>query len=176
MFQALHGRPNAAALAEELKTTARSHYGSAARIFVARLAEDRAAHSANLRNTLEDMRGRFIAKYVPNGADGQVRSIASRFALIGAAGELARDYGIVPWPAGEATRAAGVCFEAWLAERGDAGCGEDAAALAQVRQFIEAHGEVTVQAAGSAGAPRSPRTASRYDLALPSTEPDFGAG
>jgi uncharacterized protein (DUF927 family) len=38
-------------------------------------------------------------------------------------------------------RAAGACFKAWLAERGGTGSGEDAAALAQVRAFLEAHGE-----------------------------------
>jgi putative DNA primase/helicase len=118
------------------------------------LAEDRAADLAILRITLEEMRTRFIAKYVPDSVDGQVRSVASRFALIGAAGELARDYGIVPWPAGEAMRAAGACFEAWLAEREDAGCGEDAAALAQVRQFLEAHGESRFKLLGPAGGSR----------------------
>ena len=47
----------------------------------------------------------------------------------------------MPWPKDEALRAAGACFAAWLAERGGAGSGEDTAALSQVRQFLEAHGE-----------------------------------
>jgi putative DNA primase/helicase len=61
--------------------------------------------------------------------------------LIGAAGELARDYRVLSWPEGKALHAAGACFEAWLAGRGGSGSGEDAAALAQVRAFLEAHSE-----------------------------------
>jgi len=84
---------------------------------------------------------RFLAEHVPAGASGQVRSVAARFGLIAAAGELARDYSVLPWPEGEAQRAAGACFRAWLAERGGVGAAEDKAALAQVRAFIESHGE-----------------------------------
>jgi putative DNA primase/helicase len=48
---------------------------------------------------------------------------------------------VLPWPEGEALRAAGACFAAWLDERGGAGPAEEQAALAQVRAFIEMHGE-----------------------------------
>ena len=141
VFQELHGRPGAAAFAEELRGAARAHHGTAAREFLDRLAQDRAANPADLRDTLAALRDRFLTDYVPAGAAGQVRSVAARFALIGAAGELARDYSVLPWSEREAMRAAGACFKAWLAERGGAGAGEDAAALAQVRAFLEAHGE-----------------------------------
>src|SRR5205807_1098442 len=107
---------------------------------------------------LEALRATFISTHVPAGAGGQIRSVAGRFALIGAAGELARDYGVLLWPEGEALRAAGACFAAWLTERGGIGSGEDAAALAQVRAFIEAHGEsrftlLTPSASGAEPAP-----------------------
>lgn len=141
MFQNLHGRLTPAALAEELRDAARLHHGIAARAFLARLATDRVANGTELRETLDELRTGFIAEHVPAGAAGQIRSVAGRFALIGAAGELARDYGVLPWPDGEALRAAGACFAAWLAERGGTGSGEDTAALAQVRAFLEAHGE-----------------------------------
>jgi putative DNA primase/helicase len=141
IFQNLHGRLTPAALAEELRDAARLHHGIAARAFIARLAADRAANGAELRETLEALRAAFIAEHVPAGAAGQIRSVAGRFALIGAAGELARDYGVLLWPEGEALRAAAACFAAWLAERGGTGSGEDTAALAQVRAFLEAHGE-----------------------------------
>jgi uncharacterized protein (DUF927 family) len=141
VFQQLHGRPNAATLAEEMKSAAFANHGTAARAYLSRLAQDRSANATELRQTLDEMRAAFIAKHVPLEAAGQVRSVAARFALIGAAGELARDYGVLPWPAEEARRAAGACFAAWLAHRGGAGSSEDATALAQVRAFLEAHGE-----------------------------------
>lgn len=141
VFQKLHGRAGAAAFAEELRGAARAHHGIAARVFLARLAQDRAANPAELRDTLALLRDTFLTERVPADAAGQVRSVVGRFGLIGAAGELARIYGVLPWPEGEAMRAAGACFAAWLAERGGTGAGEDAAALAQVRAFLEAHGE-----------------------------------
>ena len=141
VFQNLHGRASAAALAEELRKAALAHHGVAARAFLARLAHQRATEGAELRGVLDALRAKFIAEHVPADAAGQVRSVAGRFGLIGAAGELARDYEMLPWTEGESMRAAGACFKAWLAERGGAGAGEDAAALAQVRAFLEAHGE-----------------------------------
>lgn len=141
LFQNLHGRASPAALAEDLRDAARLHHGIAARVFLDRLAYDRATRGNELRETLDALRTGFIAERVPAGAAGQIRSVAGRFALVGAAGELARDYGVLPWPEGEALRAAGACFVAWLAERGGTDSGEDAAALAQVRAFLEAHGE-----------------------------------
>jgi uncharacterized protein (DUF927 family) len=48
---------------------------------------------------------------------------------------------VLPWDAGEATRAAGTCFRAWLDSRGGVEPAEVKAAIAQVRQFIELHGE-----------------------------------
>jgi len=167
VFQRLHGMAGAAVLAEELRGATRAHHGTAARAFLARLAQQRATDAAELRETLDELRARFLADHVPAGANGQVASVAGRFALIGAAGELAQDYGVLPWPAGEAMRAAGACFKTWLTERGGAGSGEDAAALAQVRGFLEAHGEsrftllVLTEANEEPGAPDIARTVSR---------------
>ena len=66
--------------------------------------------------------------------------MAARFALAAAAGQLATDLGLLPWPDGEAASAATVCFRAWLDRRGGVGAAEDEAGLSQVRAFIEAHG------------------------------------
>lgn len=141
VFQALHDKPTAAALADQLRDAARTHYGTAARPYLEQLARDRASDPDELRGFLTTLREGFLAQHVPVSAAGQVRSVASRFALIGAAGELARHYGVLPWPQGEAMRAAGACFAAWMTERGGAGAEEDAQAVSQVRAFIEQHGE-----------------------------------
>ena len=141
VFQNLHGRRDGAAFADELRDIARLHHGHAARVFLQKLTEHRATSPDKLRATLNSLRDAFLDRHVPEGATGQVRSVAGRFALIAAAGELARDYGVLPWPEGEALRAAGACLSAWLEQRGGSGPAEDAAALAQVRGFLEAHGE-----------------------------------
>ncbi|EQD46298.1 inner membrane protein, partial [mine drainage metagenome] len=81
------------------------------------------------------------ANLVKDDANGQVRRVAARFALIGAAGEMATAWGLTGWGSGEAEGAARTCFAAWLSARGTAGASEPAAMLAQVRSFLVAHGE-----------------------------------
>ena len=78
---------------------------------------------------------------MPEAASGQVERVGARFALVGAAGELATAAGLTGWPVGESERAARACFEAWLAARGGIGNGEVVAMLRQVRRFLETHGE-----------------------------------
>ena len=58
-----------------------------------------------------------------------------------AAGELAREFGIVPWKEGEALEAATRCFNDWFDNRGGKEAGEVHAAISQVRLFIEQHGD-----------------------------------
>lgn len=70
-----------------------------------------------------------------------MRSVVRRFGLVAAAGEVATAYGVLPWSRGEATRAAKVCFQAWLEERGGTQAAEDREAIEQVRTFIEEHGD-----------------------------------
>jgi putative DNA primase/helicase len=62
-----------------------------------------------------------LSEHLPDGAAGQVRSVAKRFAVIGAAGELASCYGITGWPEGEAVLAADICFKGWLSARNTTG-------------------------------------------------------
>lgn len=54
---------------------------------------------------------------LPPDAAGQVARVAKRFALIGAAGEMATTAGITGWPDGTAFEAAHRCFQDWLEAR-----------------------------------------------------------
>ena len=65
--------------------------------------------------------------------------MAGRFSLVAAAGEIATALGILPWKEGEATSAAGECFQSWLSARGHAGAGEDEQAIEVLRRFIVAN-------------------------------------
>ena len=140
VFQNIHDMKSAGTLAVHLREATRTHYGTAGRVFLAKLAAERTGDPVGLAEALKEMRDGFVAQHAPYDADGQVRSVCARFGLIAAAGELARSFGVVPWPGGEATMAAANCFNSWLAERGGSGAGEDADAVRQVRAFIEAHG------------------------------------
>ena len=105
-----------------------------------RLVATRTADADAFYELVKGLRQQFIADHLPAGSDGQVRSVAGRFGVVAAAGELATEWGILPWEIGEATQAAAICFQAWLTERGGIGAGEVQAAIRQVRAFFEQHG------------------------------------
>jgi putative DNA primase/helicase len=136
VFETLHGFASGGALSDHLRIAAERHKGHAGRAFAAALAEDRALAVAAARAA----RDAWLLKHLPQGVDGQVRRVAGRFALVAAAGELATRLGILPWPEGEAGRAATVCFTSWLATRGGTGPSEVREGVAQVRGCLDRHG------------------------------------
>lgn len=141
IFEALHGFATPGALADHLRQAACQYYGSAARAFLERIT----AKLDGLGETVRQARQEFVERHCPQEADGQVKRVAGRFALVAAAGTLATAVGILPWPDEEAERAAAACFRAWLDHRGGAGAQEDQAALEAVRTFIQTHGQSRFQ-------------------------------
>lgn len=136
IFEGLHGAADAAGFAQALKASAGNTYGTAGRAFLRHLVADLAA----AREAIGALRRLFVADVVPAGADGQVRRVADRFALVAAAGEAATLAGVTGWPRGVATEAAQRCFRSWLKERGGIGSSEVAEARRRLRQLIEVHG------------------------------------
>lgn len=67
----------------------------------------------------------------------QVQRVASKFALISAAGELASMAKITGWKDLEATRAAAACFEAWRKTWATSGDQEHLRIIEQIRSFIQ---------------------------------------
>ncbi|NDY90145.1 DUF927 domain-containing protein [Ideonella livida] len=139
-LEVLHGHDGPGALADAVTRAAARHYGTAGRTWLEWLA---ARHEALPGRLIGDggMLERFKGQMVPEAASEQVRRVGTRFALVAAAGELATEAGILPWPAGHAASAARSCFNAWLAARGHLDNGEDAAMLRQVRAYLEKNGD-----------------------------------
>jgi putative DNA primase/helicase len=136
-FEELHGHDGGAAFSRYLVSQAASTYGAVGRAWLLWLAE----RADTLGVTIRESSNTLAAKFVPGGASGQVERVAARFALVGAAGELATSAGLTGWPIGESERAAMACFRAWLAARGGKGNGEVVAMLRQVRSFLAMHGD-----------------------------------
>lgn len=137
MFENLHQYANGAAFSKMLTEAASKHYGTAAQPYISKLVE----HHEKVADWIKKAQREFAHAHVDEGAGGQVYRAALRFALIGAAGELATKWEITGWQPGEAMQAAVTCYKAWLAQRGGAGNLEELNMLAQVRRFFEAHGE-----------------------------------
>jgi uncharacterized protein (DUF927 family) len=136
LFETLHGCESADLFARQLKEASASYYGTVLRAFLQHFTVDR----DNLSRQAREIMHIFEADNAPVGADGQVLRVCGRFALAAAAGELGASLGVLPWPAGEASRAAAKCFRAWVNQRGGIGAAEVAAGLEQVRRFFQAHG------------------------------------
>ncbi|MCK8788180.1 DUF927 domain-containing protein, partial [Roseomonas sp. NAR14] len=145
LWPELHGRPDFQALCADLATAANRQHGTAARDFLAQLARIRAEAPEELPATIAEHRAAFLAAHVPAGADPQVREVARRLALVAAAGEIAAELGVVPWPKEAATDAAATVLSLWRARRGGDGSGEEAAHLAKVRLFLVQHGASRLQ-------------------------------
>jgi len=138
-FETIHNFPTAAEFADHLRTVSGRFYGTAIRAFLEQLSAMRLEREHELRDLLTTKRAEFRKQHVMSGADGQIESVAGRFSLIAAAGELAIEMQVLPWKPGEAERAAASCFRSWLSMRGHSGAGEDEMALAHIRGFIIQH-------------------------------------
>lgn len=137
IFETLHGYSDGDALSRALADASKTHYGTAAPAFITALLP----LLDSLPGKLKAARAAFLTAHVPAGADGQVKRVAARFALVGAAGELATELGITGWEPGEANTGALACFHAWLQGRGGLGNLEPQQMIRQVRLFLELHGK-----------------------------------
>ena len=141
VFEHLHGFKNGAELTEHLLQEVLNCFGTPFRMFLEKLVDERKRQPVKLQERLHEIMSRFKSRAVPEGADGQVTRVASRFALIAAAGELGTEYGVTGWPVSEAFDGALVCFRVWLDRRGTFGKVEEETLVQQVETFLELHGE-----------------------------------
>ncbi|MCL4555999.1 MAG: hypothetical protein M1572_03820, partial [Gammaproteobacteria bacterium] len=91
---------------------------------------------------------------LPNGASGQVQRVASRFALVALAGELATKAGLTGWEAEEASNSVKACFDNWLDGYGGTGNKEASNIISHVKGFIEQHNSVLNESVNSEGTER----------------------
>ena len=136
-FENLHGHEGGSAFARHATGQAASVYGAPGRAWLEWLTRNADTLKARIREASAALAGQIV----PEAASGQVERVGARFALVGAAGELATAAGLTGWPKGESERAARACFESWLAARGGIGNGEVVAMLRQVQRFMVNHGE-----------------------------------
>lgn len=137
LFETCHHFASAKEFAEHLSAATKQYYGTPGMAWLRYLVLNRDLVAAAAKGLITD----FVKRKVPAGASGQVGRVANRFALVAAAGEIAAHAGILPWPPGEATRAASICYADWLNNRaaGD-GQSEEARSVDAVRSFIAAYG------------------------------------
>lgn len=138
LLENLHGiEGGGAAFSRQIVEAAGRCYGAPGRAWLQWLTE----HTDTLRADVRQRMKALADQIIPEAAGGQVQRVGLRFALVGAAGEMATAAGLTGWPVGESERAARSCFNAWLSTRGGTGDGEVTAMLRQVQAFLVAHGD-----------------------------------
>lgn len=138
LYEDLHGFPGGRELSDHLATCSVRHYGTVLRAFVGRIVEDIDESRIRTANGIE----RFREQHCPSDASGQVERVCARFGLAAVAGEMAIEFGILPWPRKTAWQSMAVLFSNWIAWRGGIGNIEEEKALELVREFIEINGEI----------------------------------
>ena len=131
-FDDLHQFPDGRALADHLKAATNRHFGHAGPAFVEALLKDCRDFGGELDIIIK------AEAFKPE--DSQSGRAAASFALFGLAGELATEWGILPWPEGTALIAAAECHQAWLKARGT-GITEHRQILEAVTDFIAKHAD-----------------------------------
>lgn len=157
LFDTLHDHASGSVFSKVLTESAGKYFGTAAPAFITKMVE----HLDKLPALVKKAQREFMTQHLPDDAGGQAHRAALRFALVGAAGEIATVWGITGWQLGEASNAAKTCFHAWLAHRGGGGNQEQAAMLAQVRQFLELHGNARFEDWDRATDDHAPKTINR---------------
>jgi uncharacterized protein (DUF927 family) len=135
LFEELHGTASPDQFSRLLAENAKKFYGAPVRAFLKFVCECR----ADIEKAVSQYKAAFLKQHVPPEAVGEISRAAGRFALIGAAGELATDAGITGWVEGESISAATRLFREWISRR-TMKAGDEEAAIRQVRAVIEAHG------------------------------------
>lgn len=157
LFDTIHDAPNAETLSRMVKDGAAEAHGFAGPAFVTAIASKQDAVALALRKGVAG----FVNANLPPDASGQVARAARRFGIIATAGELAARAGVLPWPAGEATAAATVMFNAWIAARGGSHNAEDEEAIARVRGFLQIHGAARFEPMDRSSYDAAPRIINR---------------
>lgn len=118
-----------------IKQAALQYHGSAGHAWISHITKDKHELARQTRHIMS----RFMQQHASNST-GQTARVATRFAVVAAAGEIATQAGLTGWQQGRAMTAMGQCFNDWLAGFGMVGNHEERSILAEVKAFFEMHG------------------------------------
>lgn len=109
VFDCLNGEIDAKALGNAINDAAMTNYGTAGRCFVEYVSQHQDEIKTRLKAAIK-----VTADSLPREASGQVFRVASRFAIVGEALEIAADAGITGYERGEASKGVAKCLRDWI--------------------------------------------------------------
>jgi uncharacterized protein (DUF927 family) len=144
LFENLHEFKTAHELADALRENSKQFYGTAIREFLRELVKQ---DFGVIKQQWHSYKTSFLETVLPENAGGEVKRVATKFALAAFAGRGARQ--ITGWDPTEASEACKTIFAAWLSNQSTTTPSDAENAVKQVRRFIEAHGQSRFQILGS---------------------------
>lgn len=145
VFECLHGHSSSKEFAEAIQAACRNNFGFPGREFTSQLIQKIEEVKSELKFKVDAC----ASNMTKESSSSQVKRVSSRFALIALAGEMAVEFGILPWEIGESTSAATCCFEDWLLNRGDTGDREQTQILEHLKLVIVKYGQSKFQSIDS---------------------------
>ncbi|MBU6371400.1 MAG: DUF927 domain-containing protein [Alphaproteobacteria bacterium] len=140
-FDDLHDKADGRALSDALRAASEAHFGTAGPAFVAQMiGAGRDAVAASVRTLTDTFVEKATKAHGLATADGQVKRVLERFAVLAAAGELATMFSLTAWKEGAAEAAALDAFGGWLGARGGGKSAEAMEAVARLRDFLLTYG------------------------------------
>jgi putative DNA primase/helicase len=125
-------------LARDLKQAAVTYYGTAGPAFIKAIIANGADEVAKI---VQESRDAFRTLVAGDVQSGQILRTANRLGLIAAAGELAIQFGILPWAEGSVTKGVAEAFQSWHADRGGNDPTEIHMAIEQIGGTLERFGD-----------------------------------
>lgn len=123
-------------LAKHLSSASRKFYGTPIRKFLNSVCRD----IPLVEKRVKECRQMFQARQSLNGASGEIYRVASRFAVVAAAGVLASEFGVVNWSRKDILACSERMFTEWVDTRGSSGAYDIEQGVKQVLSFIDRHG------------------------------------
>lgn len=138
VLENLHDFENGDAFSKAMQNSAGQFYGIAGAAFLDKLTDP--ATLAEVSKEIAACIAAIVLKFdINTNAASEVFRVASRFALVAFAGELASSYGVTGWKAGEAIKAGRRCFRDWLADAGGGIAADERALLDAVCTYMQAN-------------------------------------
>ena len=139
-FDDLHDFDSASKLADAIRENACTFYGTPIQPFLEYLTAN-IPRVCDQALAAKDAFTSDVVKKAPSNEKiaGEIFRVASRFAAVAFAGDLATKLGITGWRSGDAIAAAKSRFQAWIAGRGGMGIHEAAEGIRRIRSFIQQH-------------------------------------
>lgn len=144
IFENIYGFKDGREFSDYLRESSRQFYGTPIRAFLQKIV-------GYSHESIKEQWNKFQAEFIKAALEGkenqpgEVLRVASRFALVAFAGELAAQAEITGWEKTEATEAALKVFAVWLEGRTGRGGSDAEKILSQVRNFLNLHGQSRFQ-------------------------------